>query len=116
MSTKKGLVSGKVKDSHSTYIEEATWMVEAAKKIASVKSVNPGRIDGKGGSVIRTLRVISQNGGLLLIVKGSNAKQGLHVYVESGTDILAIVRQLQEVWEKKVPDEKKRRFIAPVAA
>lgn len=110
MSTKKGLVeSGLVSDSHSTYIKEAVWVVQTATK-AGVKS-SPGRIYGGAGGTIRTLTIASRSGGLLLTVKGSDAKQEIHLYVEAGADLSALVQKLTRIWEKKIRDAKKRKVV-----
>ena len=96
---RKGLLGGgKISGSHSTLIEEAVPIVEAAKHIDTVKKVvlsviMPVRVGP------RRIKFMSVPAGLRVTVRGVHAAQKLFIYTDAGEGVSRI---LMSVWEDRV--------------
>jgi len=79
-------VSGaKISDNHSTIIESAVPLVVCAKKDPRVRTIVPGKINsecGVSGSGPNRLKIIDQDGCILLAISGSSSHQEIRVYLK----------------------------------
>jgi hypothetical protein len=79
-------VSGaKISDNHTTVIEDAGDLVNFLHKDPRVRKIVPGKIKsscGVSGSGPNRMKIIDQEGCLLLAVSGSSSHQQLRVYLK----------------------------------
>ena len=96
MSLRKGVLKGrKVKSRHSTFSQEAAFVIETAKKEPGVTRVVPAQITGRGGK--RSIKIQKVPAGLKVVVRGSTGAQIVWVYT---SDQDSIERMLREAWAK----------------
>jgi hypothetical protein len=80
-------VSGsKISDNHTTIIEDAEPVVTFLHKDPRVRKILPGKINsqcGISGSGPVRMKIIDQDGCLLLAVSGSSSHQEIRVYLKN---------------------------------
>lgn len=100
MGTMKGVLKGKkISNRHSTFLNGAAPIIEAAKGLDEVKKVVISEIVHLGGGP-RRLKVVAIPAGLRVVVRMANAQQTLYVYT-SAPDL--VERALRDVWEANFP-------------
>ena len=96
MSTKKGLLKGsKISRRHSTVIEAAEPLVEAAKALPQVSKVVLGEIVPLKGAPMR-LKFVPVPAGLKMVVRGGATQQTFFLYT---ADPHATEHHLEAVWK-----------------
>jgi len=80
--TKKGLLGGgKFSGRHTSLIDEAEFLVRAAKKMPDVKKISIGVIiPARVGR--RRLKLVPSEAGLLVTVRGVHAAQRLFIFTD----------------------------------
>jgi hypothetical protein len=79
-------VSGaKISDNHTTVIEAASGLVTFLHKDPRVRKIVPGKINsecGVSGSGPNRLKIIDQDGCIMLAISGSSSHQEIRVYLK----------------------------------
>jgi hypothetical protein len=75
----------KISGRHTSVIDEALPLVEAARKISSVRQIRPGFIKraSRGAQGRFRVKFIDQNGAVLMKVRGNLFVQEIWIYAES---------------------------------
>lgn len=85
--TSMSSISGaKISNNHTTVIEDAVPLVAHAQKDPRVRKIVPGKINsecGVSGSGPNRLKVIDQEGCILLAVSGSSSHQEVRIYLKN---------------------------------
>lgn len=92
------LRGGKIRGTHTTFIDLATEVVDLIGPLPSVTGISPGMIqNGKGvAGGTRKVKIAKWNGGVLLTVRQSRAVQEVRLLVTNSQDaMLAIARTLR---------------------
>jgi len=94
-------VSGaKISDNHTTVVEDAGPLVNFLHKDPRVRKIVPGKIEsscGVSGSGPNRLKIVDQEGCVLLAVSGSSSHQQLRVYLKD-------IERHRELVKKKLRD------------
>ena len=95
---KKGILKGaKINSKHSSFIDVAAPIIQAAKILPEVSKVVLGEIVRVRAGKKR-IKFVSVNAGFRVVVRGHNSQQTLFVYTNNPT---STQEALLRTWEKK---------------
>lgn len=92
----KHYCGGKFSGKHTTVIDAAVLVIDAALKHTDVKSIVLGVITNFTGRGEERIKFYQIQAGLKIMVKGRTCKQDLYVYTSKPEEVKA---HLQKVWD-----------------